>query len=109
MILPINLIEIGLVSLPFLYARMIFCTPVQSTSPFPSLLSFTVTVSLFSSVTYTTIALLFNVPSSLYAPEAVPFTHANPDLSCALTFKESVTAALLGNSFPSFTGTTFIT
>ena len=77
---PINLRQSGLVSLPFLYARRIFCTPETFVRPEPASI-FTVTLSLFASVTYTTSAFDLSVPSSLYAPDDEPFTNPNPDLS----------------------------
>ena len=60
---------------------MMFCTPVTSVAPLPVASMLAVTVSLLASVTYTTMASAFSVPSSLYAPEEVPSTKPKPLLS----------------------------
>ena len=66
-----------------------------------------VTLSLVASVTYITTASDLSVPSSLYAPEDVPFTKPNPDLSCAYAVAFA-SAAFEESSLPFIIGTIFI-
>lgn len=104
-ILPIIRISRGAALVfAFLYAVRIFCTP-EHTVP----LTVADTLSFVSYVTYTTTALLLRVPSSLYAPDAVPSTHAKPVLSWLYTLSAAVAAASDGFSVPPYTGTILIT
>ena len=75
--LPIKRTHSGRGSLPFLKPFMISCSPTQCVfCPLLPVTTSSATSSLPAGVMYSTTADGFSVPSSLYAPEDVPFTKA---------------------------------